>query len=263
MTAKLVMLVLAAASLAACTTATTTTEDLSVRRGASPTRGEISHHKVVVRGPVVPDTVVASHASVSHHAVASRPAVASHPAVASRATTARATTPKPVTTTKFAAREVPNPLRQAKPAAPAATATASAATGPAATAPAASEATPGTGLPTEPPQAASVTEPSQEATPLTPQSAVGDLPIQETSSEPNPAPAPSGQSPLAMLGLGSLTPQSIEHLFGGMPFMLIAALAAALVATFGLAIRPKPEEPEYEEPRVDHHDEDYREPYAA
>ena len=246
-TAKFVMLALATVSLAACATATT--DDLSVRRGASPTRGDlglhaVNHHRVVVRGPVVPDTVVAARPAraTARHSLVARSAV-TKPA-ATRVAATRPAVTKPVAGSKHAAHEVPNPLRQA-PAAPATVA----------------QTAPASGLPTEPVQPASATEPPADAAATSPQSViVGDVPVQEPSAD---ASAPSGTNPPTLLGLSNITPATIEQMFGGMPFWLISVIAAALVATFGLALRSKPEKREaYEEPRVDP-EEDYREPYAA
>lgn len=67
-------------------------------------------------------------------------------------------------------------------------------------------------------------------------------------------------------GLSDLTPDKIEAMFGGMPFLLIAAIAAALVAALGLALRSpakKREEPAYTGPHVVDYEEEHREPYAA
>jgi len=63
-----------------------------------------------------------------------------------------------------------------------------------------------------------------------------------------------------------LTPQKIEAMFGGMPFLLIAAIAAALVASLGLALRrPQRARDEYIGPRGDNvdHLDNHREPFAA
>ena len=229
MAARFVMLAFAALSLAACETATT--DDTSVRRGASPTLGDLGHHpRAGVRGPVVADNAVTtSHATRT----AGTRVVRSHAA------------------STRTAHVVPNPMRVAKgnATAPAASTT---------TAPAPST------LPTEPVQPASVTD--QPVTPAPPagsdaQTTIGAYPASDPSSLP--VNEPVQPTPPITLGLEELTPGKIEAMFGGMPFLLIASIAAALIASLGLALRSSPQakREEYSERHVDH--EDYREPYAA
>jgi len=244
MTARFVILVLAAVSLAACATAST--DDLtSVRRGASPTKGEVGPHKVYVRGPVVPDTAVASHAAPARATLAHR-ATPAHRSVAAKPAASR-----------YALHEVPNPMRQDAPAtAPAPVTTPAPET---ATVPA----TPVTNLPSEPAQTTSFTDQPVQTAPVSPQTAIGDVPIQEAAPTTS---TDGGIIAPALLGLSNITPDSIEQMFGGMPFWLISVIAAALVATFGLALRrPADKDEGYEQPNThhDHDDEDYREPYAA
>ncbi|MBI1212524.1 MAG: hypothetical protein GC190_13755 [Alphaproteobacteria bacterium] len=238
MSARFAVLAIATLSLAACETAST--EDTGVHRGASPTLGEIGHHqRAVVRGPVVADAtpVARSHA-------------AGHPVAAYRAPARTTATHSAGTRT---ATVIPNPMRSGR------TAT---------TAPPASATTTTTNglstLPTEPVQPAAVTE-EPFAPPATgdTQSPLGAYPTGDSTALP--VDEPIRPTPPIDFGLGDLTPDKIEAMFGGMPFLLIAAIAAALVAALGLALRSprRREEPTYHEPHVVDHDEDMRESYAA
>ncbi len=250
MPTKLIVLALAALTLAACETASH--DDIGVRRGASPTRGDLTQH-MVVRGPVVADAAVTPRAAHT----ARSPAVTRVASAATRPATAHhAATP--------AVKVVANPLRAATPApATASTTTETAAATPAA--PVSPEAllnsqTPAT--PTEPVQPASATQATApEPAPVT-TSTISGYPQGDTQTLPVSEQAPQQQVAPISLGLGDLTPDKISALFGGMPFLLIASIAAALVASFGLALRTSPrKQEEIEEPRIDH--EDYRESYAA
>jgi hypothetical protein len=152
------------------------------------------------------------------------------------------------------ARVVPNPLSQTATTG----STAAAPMGAHQTAPASA---PQAAVPTEPAQSASTTEepqPSETATaPLAPVDAVL---MQDSTRTAETQPS----APIEFLPK-DLTPEKIEAMFGGMPFLLIAAIAAALVASLGLALRrPSRGRNEYADHRdnVDHLD-DHREPYAA
>jgi hypothetical protein len=224
MAARFVMLAFAAFSLAACETAS---DDASVHRGASPTLGDLGHHPRAVRGPVVADSdvVAPSHAT---RAAGTRLAI-------SHAASTRT------------AHVVPNPMRAAKSntTAPAVSATTTARSA----------------VPTEPVQPASATDQPTAPPASDAQSTIGAYPASDPSALPVTEPV-QHTAPISF-GLGELTPAKIEAMFGGMPFLLIASIAAALVASLGLALRssaPAKRE-EYAEPHVDH--EDYREPYAA
>jgi hypothetical protein len=227
------MLVLATAGLAACATATT---DVSVHRNAKADRGS---QRVMVRGPVVPDAPAATRSVPVRHTAVQRTA----PQRAG--TTHRAVAAKPAPS-KYVMREVPNPLRQAPPVQT--------------TAPAPEVST----LPTEPVQPASIEQ--SWAQPDLPATTTAEVPIQDAptgSADPSGSSFPSLTALLP--GIGNITIDSIEETFGGMPFWLISVIAAALVATLGFALRRRSgkDEEEYEEPRVDDPEEDYREPYAA
>ena len=233
MAAKFVMLVLAALSLAACTTATT--DDVSLQGGGSAENGA-RLHKPMVRGPIVPDQPAHVNAQAVPHRVA---------------------------------RVVPNPLRQtathttvAPASVPAHAASTAAPAAPAA--PVAAAQTPA--APSEPAQPASVTEPSPAVTEppvqteaaTSPPSTIGAYPVQDQLNVQESVPT----EPTAPLIPRDLTPSKIEAMFGGMPFLLIAAIAAALVASFGLALRqPNRERARYAEQME--REEDHREPYAA
>jgi hypothetical protein len=252
MAARLAMLAFAALSLAACETAST--DDTAVHRGASPTLGDLGHHqRGMVRGPVVADAAPARAAhATAHHAAA-------HPAVV-RATAARSTGTR-------TASVVPNPMRSPH------TATTAPATVPATTATAA--AAQPSALPTEPAQPASITAQQAVETPAAPaataseaQSTIGAYPAGSDDASTVPvSDQPVQPTPPIEFSIGDLTPDKISAMFGGMPFLLIASIAAALVASLGLALRSskpdKEQEPEYNGPRVVDYDEDHREPYAA
>lgn len=246
MATRLAVLAFAALSLAACETAST--DDTAVHRGASPTLGELGHHqRGMVRGPVVADAAPAARA---RHAAA-------HPA-ATRAAAARSTGTR-------TASVIPNPMRarHAPTTAPAVDAS---------TAPPVTEIAPGAAaqstLPTEPVQPTSATE--QPASPFTGQSeapaTIGAYPAGSDATS-LPVSEPVQPTPPIEFGIGDLTPDKISAMFGGMPFLLIASILAALVASLGFALRsPKsapPDEPEYTGPHVVDHDEHLREPYAA
>jgi hypothetical protein len=252
MAARFVMLAFAVLSLAACETATT--DDLSVRRGASPTRGTFGHQpREVVRGPVVADRATTPRAT--HAAVARRRATAGRTtyADATQATPTVAARPNRVVTQAPAIRTpevVPNPMR-AEPSG------ATAETAPPADVPAAMS------IQTDLVHQASVSEqPVAPPTPVDPQTTtLGAYPAGDPAALPIDEPVQP--TPPIEFGLGELTPDKIEAMFGGMPFLLIASIAAALIASLGLALRSRPaKREEYSEPHVDH-DEDYREPYAA
>ena len=229
MAAKFVMLVLAALNLAACTTATT--DDVSLQGGGSAENGA-RLHKPMVRGPIVPDQPAHVNAPAAPHRVA---------------------------------RVVPNPLRQTAThttSAPASVPAHVASTvGPAA--PVVATQTPA--APSEPAQPASATEPAPAVTEppvqteaaTSPPSTIGAYPVQDQLNVQESAPT----EPSAPLIPRDLTPSKIEAMFGGMPFLLIAAIAAALVASFGLALwQPNRERARYAE-QIER--EDHREPYAA
>ena len=251
MATRLAVLAFAALSLGACATAST--DDTAVHRGASPTLGDLGHHqRGVVRGPVVADSTPAARV---HHA-------AGHPAAGTRTAAATRTAPARATRT---ASVIPNPMRarHAQTAVPAVDAS---------TAPAITEVAPSTTaqstLPTEPVQPTSATE--QPASPLTAPSdvpaTIGAYPAGGDATS-LPVSEPVRPTPPIEFGIGDLTPDKISAMFGGMPFLLIASILAALVASLGFALRsPKPaprEEPEYTGPHVVDHDEHLREPYAA
>ena len=148
-------------------------------------------------------------------------------------------------------RVVPNPLSRTASVAPGATVASTHSTVPQT-------------APSEPIQSTSGTEsqptitelPSEVAPAISP--TMGAYPTHDSSLENEPS------APIS-LGLDSMTPDKIEAMFGGMPFLLIAAIAAALMATLGLALRRPARDPDdYAEHRdnVDHLD-DHREPNAA
>ncbi len=156
---------------------------------------------------------------------------------------------RPVTAPRVA-RVVPNPLSQTTTSGSAATASVAAPARAPQVAPA-----------TQAPAASTATEelqPSDAApAPIAPVDAVL---MQDNARTAEPQPS----APIEFLPK-DLTPQKIEAMFGGMPFLLLAAIAAALVASFGLALRrPNSARNEYAGHRdnVDHLD-DHREPYAA
>jgi hypothetical protein len=247
MAARLAVLAFAALSLAACETAST--DDTAVHRGASPTLGDLGHHqRGMVRGPVVADAAPAR--ATTHHAAA-------HPAAARATTTATAARGSGTRTASV----VPNPMRAPR----------AATTAPATTDATATAAQPST-QPTEPAQPASVTAQSETpAAPVAPtsetQSTIGAYPSGGDASTVPVSEQPIQPTPPIEFGIGDLTPDKISAMFGGMPFLLIASIAAALVAALGLALRPskpaKEQDPEYNGPHVVDYDEDHREPYAA
>lgn len=143
------------------------------------------------------------------------------------------------------ARVVPNPLSQ--------TATTGSAV---ASAPASAPQS----VPTEPAQPASAAAEAQPSETASPPAPVDANPTQDSARAAETQPS----APIEFLPK-DMTPEKIEAMFGGMPFLLIAAIAAALVASLGLALRrPNSASNEYADHRdnVDHLD-DHREPYAA
>ena len=125
-------------------------------------------------------------------------------------------------------------------------------------------------LPTEPAQPAAVTaQPdAPAATASESQTTIGAYPGGDASSVPVSEPVQPAPTPGIEFGLGwlsELTIDKIEAMFGGMPFLLIASIAAALVAAFGFAIRPTRKAKSDEDYAGPHlvDSEDYREPYAA
>ena len=116
-------------------------------------------------------------------------------------------------------------------------------------------------VPTEPVQPASAAaEPQPSEAASAPPTPLDANPTQDSTRTAETQPS----APIEFLPK-DLTPEKIEAMFGGMPFLLIAAIAAALVASLGLAMRqPSSARNEYADHRdnVDHLD-DHREPFAA
>ena len=230
-TAKFVMFVLAVFCLTACETATK--DDVTLQSDVGPAP---STHDTAVRGAVVADPVAV-------------PARASRPVSAPRV-----------------ARVVPNPMKTAATTPAVATATTSA--------PAVATTTPvpaPTPAPTSVP--AAPTEPAQlasETVPLAstaePPAEVAQAPLAPPTDITTPAHepiVPLKMAPSVFEEIANLTPEKIEAMVG-MPFMLIAAILAALVASFGLAIRPANKRRAVYVGRGDHDDHsEHREPYAA
>jgi hypothetical protein len=157
---------------------------------------------------------------------------------------------RPAAAAPRVARVVPNPLSQT-------TTSGSAATAPAAAPARAPQVAPA--APAQPASAATEEPQPSDAAP-TPIAPVDAVLMQDNARTAETQPS----APIEFLPK-DLTPQKIEAMFGGMPFLLIAAIAAALVASFGLALRRSTSgRNEYAGHRdnVDHLD-DHREPYAA
>lgn len=281
MAARFVILACTALTLAACQTATT--EDTSVRRGASPTFGSLQ--RTQIRGPVVADTDVAP-ARARHASAAPRSAAA-------RSATRRASVvPNPMRSPKvhataqngsFAGDASETLSRQTELAHRAAvagdTSTQAQTTTRAAPTVPATDAAAQMSMQTELAHQAAEADSAGETAPAPapdPSTAVDaatrmsmqtELVHQAAATQAIDAPiseTPHTTPPID-IGLGDITIDKIEKMFGGMPFLLIASIAAALVAALGFALRSSPKskgDEEYSGPHLVEN-EDYREPYAA
>lgn len=268
MAARFFMLALAALTLSACETART--EDTGVRRGASPTLGDV--HRNQIRGPVVADATVAP--ARARHGTAARRASAGAANGGRQASATRQLAPARAGASRSAS-VVPNPMRAPK------TETTAPATG------ASAPTDPVTQMSMQTELAHRAAEAGDAAVeteaPAAPETATGPDPVtqmqmqtdlvhQAAATEPLPPVQPAVDEQVHTtgpidFGLGDITIDKIEAMFGGMPFLLIASIAAALVAALGFALRssPKPKKGEdYGGPHlVENEDYRDREPYAA
>jgi hypothetical protein len=273
MAARFVMLAFAALTLAACETASI--GDNSVRRGASPTLGNFGH-RGQIRGPVVADEAVAPararHAGAARRGAAAgsaarRASVVPNPMRSPNASSAGDAAAMMSLQTEFAHRAAVDgdAAAKARATAPQTSSGADAASMMSMqTELAHQEAVDGDAAGEAQTTVPDASSPEDVAARMSMQT---DLVHQAASSEPLPVNEPIQTTSPIDFGLGSLTTDKIEAMFGGMPFLLIASIAAALVAALGLALRssskPKADE-DYAGPHlVDRDREDYREPYAA